>query len=108
VSQDELLTAISEVTRRLPSGQVASLADVLSDCDAAAKAKTRAVRAVANPVFADIAGRLVRAWETEAGTSGSALAIALRAASRAVEEERRRESIEMSGRDQGRPQFLFD
>jgi phosphatidylserine/phosphatidylglycerophosphate/cardiolipin synthase-like enzyme len=95
VSQDELLTAIGEVTRRLPSGQIASLADVLSDCDAAAKAKPRAVRAVANPLFADLAGRLVHAWETEDGLSGSALAMALRAASRVVEEERRRESIEV-------------
>jgi hypothetical protein len=96
VSQDELLAAIGEIARRLPPGQVLSLADTLDDCEAPApEVKSRAVGAVASPAFADMARRLVQAWESEGGVSGSALAVALRAAARAVEEERRQESIEV-------------
>lgn len=95
MSRDELLAAISDIARRLPPGQVASLADALRACDAAAEARSRVAGAVATPTFADMAGRLVRAWEREDGLSGSALAVALRAASQAVEEERRQQSIEV-------------
>jgi phosphatidylserine/phosphatidylglycerophosphate/cardiolipin synthase-like enzyme len=96
MSRDELLAAIGEIARRLPPGQVASLADALKDCEApAAEAKSKAVGAVPSPAFADMAGRLVRAWKGEDGLSGSALAVALLAASRAVGEERRQESIEV-------------
>jgi cardiolipin synthase len=96
VSRDELVAAIEEIARRLPSGQVAALVDTLQDCAvAAADAKSRVVGAVASPAFADMAARLVRAWEGEDTLSGPALAVALQAASRAVGEERRQESIEV-------------
>jgi phosphatidylserine/phosphatidylglycerophosphate/cardiolipin synthase-like enzyme len=96
VSRDELLTAIGEIARRLPAGQVVSLADTLADCEAPVpEAKSRAVGVVASPAFADMARRLVRAWEREGDVAGSALAVALRAAARAVEEERRQESVEV-------------
>lgn len=94
--RDELLSAIGEVARRLPPGQVVSLADTLDGCEAPApEVKSRAVGAVASPVFADVARRLIRAWEGERDVSGSALAVALRAAARAVDQERRQESIEV-------------
>ncbi len=90
------MAAIEEIARRLPSGQVAALADTLQDCEApAADAKSRAVGAVASSAFADMAARLVRAWEGEDTLTGPALAVALQAASRAVGEERRQESIEV-------------
>jgi phosphatidylserine/phosphatidylglycerophosphate/cardiolipin synthase-like enzyme len=96
MSRDELLAAIGEAARRLPPGQVESLANALEDCEApTAEARSKAVGAVASPAFADLAGRLVRVWEGEDGLNGSALAVALRAASHAVEEERREESIEV-------------
>jgi cardiolipin synthase len=96
MSRDELLAAITEIARRLPPGQVASLADALRDCDdPAAEARSRAVGAVASPAFADMAVRLLRAWESQDGLGGPGLAVALQAASRAVGEERREESIEV-------------
>jgi phosphatidylserine/phosphatidylglycerophosphate/cardiolipin synthase-like enzyme len=95
VSQDELLAAISDIARRIPAGQIARLADALSDCDEPGEAKSSAVRAIPNPAFADMARRLIRAWETKNCVTGLALAVALRASVRAIEEERRQESIEV-------------
>jgi phosphatidylserine/phosphatidylglycerophosphate/cardiolipin synthase-like enzyme len=96
VSQDELLARIGEIARRLPPGQVASLADALDDCEAPTpEVKSRAVGAVPSRAVAEVARRLVRAWESEGGVDGSTLAVAIRAASRAVEEERAEESIEI-------------
>ncbi len=96
MSRDELVAAIEEIARRLPPGQVAALVDTLQDYEApAADAKSRAVGAVASPAFADMAARLVQAWEDEDTLSGPALAVALQAAARAVGEERRQESIEV-------------
>jgi cardiolipin synthase A/B len=95
MSRDELVAAIDVVARRLPEGQVATLAAVLEDCQAPTPgARSRAVGAVASPTFADLAGRLVSAWEHEE-IGGSALAVALEAASEAVRKEREEESIEV-------------
>jgi len=96
VSQQELLAAIGEIARRLPQGQLESLANALEEFEApTAEARSRAVGAVPSPAFGDMAGRLVRAWEGEGGLNGRALATALHAASQAVGDERREESIEV-------------
>jgi phosphatidylserine/phosphatidylglycerophosphate/cardiolipin synthase-like enzyme len=95
MSRDELVAAIDEVARRLPPGQVATLAAILEECDApTAEARSRAVGAVASPAFADLAGHLVSAWEHE-DVRGSALAVAVLAASQAVRKEREEESVEV-------------
>jgi cardiolipin synthase A/B len=96
MSRDELMTAIGEIARRVPPGQVASLVDGLRDCKSpAAETRSRAVGAVVGRAYADMAARLVNAWEREDTLDGSALAVALQAASRAVDEERRQQSIQV-------------
>jgi phosphatidylserine/phosphatidylglycerophosphate/cardiolipin synthase-like enzyme len=95
MSRSDLVAAIAEVARRLPPGQVATLAAVLEQCEApTAGARSRAVGAVASPAFADLARHLISAWEHE-DARGSTLAVALKAASEAVWKERDDESIEV-------------
>jgi phosphatidylserine/phosphatidylglycerophosphate/cardiolipin synthase-like enzyme len=96
MSGDDVLSAIEEIACRLPAGQVAALVGSLRESDnSTANARSKAVGAVATPAFADMAARLVRAWEGHDDLSGSTLALALEAASRAVARERREESIEV-------------
>src|SRR5262249_11457658 len=92
MSQEELLAALGEAARRLPPGQVAALADALEAHEAPTAPITEVV---ASPVFRDLAGRLVQAWQEEASTSGSAIALALRSTANAVERARAEESIEI-------------
>jgi phosphatidylserine/phosphatidylglycerophosphate/cardiolipin synthase-like enzyme len=92
VSRDELLAAIGEAARRLPRGQVATLADTLEAHEVSTVAITEVV---ASPVFRDLAGQLVKAWQEEMSVSGPAIAFGLRATASAVERERAEESVEV-------------
>jgi hypothetical protein len=92
MSQEELLAAIDEAARRLPPGQVAALADALEAHEAPTAAVTEVV---ASPVFRDLAGQLLRAWQEEMSVTGPAIALGLRATASAVERERAEESVEV-------------
>jgi cardiolipin synthase len=93
---DPLVAAINEIARRLPAGHVAALASALRSHGApTSEARVAAVNAVPSPAFRDLAGQLIRAWEKDAGVNGIALALAVSAASAAVEQARDEELIEV-------------
>lgn len=91
MSRDALVTAIVEAARRLPPSQLAALAEAV---EAYGKPTGAITEAVPSPHFRDIAGRLAAAW-AGASTTGSALALGLRATGAAIEQERGEQSIEV-------------
>lgn len=93
---EDLEAAVGRIARYLPPAQVRILADAVARYEGPTpSARSKAVGAVAVPRFADEVGRLIRAWQGVEGISGAGLAVALRAASQAVDSERESESIEI-------------
>jgi hypothetical protein len=96
MSADELVARVEEAARKLPAGQVSTLAATLEEQPIATPtAKARATGAIASPAYADVAARLVDSWANVDGLSGAGLALAIRSAVAAVEAERGEQSIEI-------------
>lgn len=87
---------VANVAHSLPTGQVRTLADAVAPFDGpSTAARSKALGAVPVARFADKAGRLMAAWEADPEISGAGLAVALRAATNAVEAERRSETVQI-------------
>lgn len=97
MTDEDLIAAIERIVRSLPARQVEGLAKTLEGFDTpSTEARSKATGAVPTGRFADLAARLVNSWTVAPdAVSGRGLAVALNAAARAVEEERKQESIEI-------------
>ncbi len=93
---EELVEVMDRIARTLPRQQVEALARSLRAHDRpSAATRSAMVGAVPTGAFADLASRLYEAWDASSAISGPGLAVGLVAAAHAVEEERRRENIDI-------------
>lgn len=92
----DLVGVIDLMTSRLPAQHVERLArELVSEAKPSSSLSSRLVNLVPTGEFAELAGRLCRAWEMDAGITGAGLAVALRAAMRSVETQRGKQQVEI-------------
>jgi len=97
MDDDMLVDAIERAVRKLPASHIGLLARAIAaEPGPTASGRTAALSAVPTPRYREIALALLDDWASKAGDlPGSALALALRSASRTLEQEQRRESIDI-------------
>lgn len=101
----DLSTIVVRLASTLPPAQRERMAQVLSACEAPSEEVRARLSAVASaPAFAGLVSEMSSAWREAEDMSGSAIALALRAAGRAVDEDRRRAVRPVwTGPDAGQP-----
>lgn len=102
----ELSGVVLRLASTLPPAQRERMAEVLSGCEVPSETVRARLAAVASaPAFAGLVSELASAWREEtAAVPGSGIALALRAAGRAVDEDRRRAVRPVwTGPDAGQP-----
>lgn len=94
---DKLVEAIERAVRKLPAGQIALLAQSIeTEPGPTASGRNAALGAVPTPRYREIAAAMFDTWTSGAGDlPGSAVALALRAASQTLEQEQHRESVDI-------------
>lgn len=94
---DKLVEAIERAVRKLPASQIAVLAQAIAaEPGPTTLGRNTALGAIPTPRYREIAQGLFDAWMSWAGDlPGSAVALALRAASQTLEREQDRESVDI-------------
>lgn len=97
MSDDRLIAAIERAVRKLPASQIAVLAQAIAGQSGPTKSgRSVALGAVPTAHYREVALSLFDEWTSSAaGLPGNAVALALRSASRTLEQEQHRESIDI-------------
>jgi putative cardiolipin synthase len=97
MTDDKLVEAIEHAVRKLPASQIALLAQAIAaELGPTASGRNAALAAVPTPRYREIALALLDEWTSKASDlPGSAVALALRSASRTLEQEQHRESVDI-------------